>query len=252
MTVIFGESLLAFTWSLAPLIAGVTALWFHQWVFGGGLAAVGLVMTVLSAWRTTVFVGAEGISIRWLAWQTFIPFDSLHRIDTHKKFRHTTSIPQRVYEFGRGVLIRHSRGETFVICDDAEARDLVGAVTQRRADHRSATSTEVLALHRGERPIADWVKSVRALLSGGGYRSSSATPDAFWQVLESSKSAPDERAAAAIALRTHLGEEARPRLRVVIDSCAEPKLRVALEAIDEGDDAATDATMKRLAVPDER
>jgi hypothetical protein len=211
-------------------------------------------MLSLSLIPTWVRAGADGIEIRWLGRSRFIPFSAADRlaaetrfIEPHVRFKQTMSIPSRVVEHGRGVLVRHDDDQTFLVCDSQTVvRDLVAAVEGRRAKHRAAAAVDLMTIRRGAKDVGEWMASLRGLLADGGYRGRATTEDELWTVLENPRSEPQDRAAAAVALRAQRGDDARPRLRIAIEACASPRLRVALEAIDERDEPAARASLEEL------
>jgi hypothetical protein len=92
-------------------------------------------------------------------------------------------------------------------------------------------------LVRGEKSSAEWLAAIDAAApaKGDAYRGAEGAHEALWRVLEDGAAPREARAAAAIALRTHLDDDARNRMRVVIEACESPKLRVAIEtALDVG------------------
>jgi hypothetical protein len=250
-TRLFGDTFLALVWSIAAIASGLGFIWSHRYGEGASLVALGAIMTFLSLRPTTVIAGADGVEIRWLGTSRFIPYAELAQIEKHYKYKLQTQVSGAKVETSRGVLILHERGDTYLICDDDVARDLIAAVEDGLAKHRRAAAADLNTIRRGRLTVADWMASLRGLLSQqDGYRGRATTSDELWSALENPKTDPSDRAAAALALRAHLGEEARPRLRVAIESCASPRLRVALEAIDQGDDATTTESLDELTEPE--
>jgi hypothetical protein len=250
MTLLFDETLLALVYSIGAVIVGAGCVYWGLLAQGTGCLALGLVLTFLALRPTTVVVGTDGVSMRWLAWHRFFPHGSITTIERHTKRKWTAQFPSpfRTVEVSRGVLLRHGEGATYLICDDDDVPRLIGKVYERLNEHRRLAPVNVDVLHREHQPIAEWMSNLRSLLAGGeGYRANATTPDTLWAVVENPKSDAVARAAAALALRSHLGDEARPRLRVAIDACASPELRVALEAIEDEDDEGAGASLERLA-----
>jgi hypothetical protein len=247
---LFGDFFETLVWAVALISGGLSFLYFANALEGMGLVSLGALMLFLGLRRTRVTAGADGIEIRWL-WSSFIPYSAVGGIERHAKYK--TQLGSSHVETSRGVLLEHGDGSTYLICDDPDARDLIHAVQQGWNKHRRAAAAADLAvIRRGDRSMADWMTSLRRLLDQpGGYRGRATTPDELWAILENPKTDACDRAAAALALRSHLGEEARPRLRVAIDECASPHLRVALEAIEENsDEATTTESISRLGPSD--
>lgn len=96
----------------------------------------------------------------------------------------------------------------------------------------------------GGRALKRWVTEVRALARARDYREARVDAERLWSVLEDAKTSPAARAGAAIALSTDEGS--RMRLRVAADTCAEPRLRIALTRLAEG---AGDSDLEEALAP---
>jgi hypothetical protein len=80
------------------------------------------------------------------------------------------------------------------------------------------------------RTLADWRASLRDLgKAEAGYRRGAVTPEALLAVLEDPAVPPARRIGAAMALRIGEHAEARARIRVAAEACADDGLREALE-----------------------
>jgi hypothetical protein len=119
--------------------------------------------------------------------------------------------------------------------DDAARRDAI--VTRIR---------EALARvsKRRAHPTEEFVQSATpAQISGAvagavDFRLPPLSREALWEIVEGSTVDADAREAAAKALARAFDEPERARLRIAAAQCAEPRLRVALEALDEDSDEA--------------
>lgn len=124
--------------------------------------------------------------------------------------------------------------------------DLRVASILRRAEERVAAGGMAAsgAFARGERSLEDWRRRLAAMFEGG-YRASPKTAEEAASVLRSAAAAPDERVGAAMALRVAGDTE---RVRAAARGTADERVRIALEAVaDEGDDAAIDKALRRMA-----
>lgn len=247
MTVVFGEPLLAYVWAAVAAVGSGLYLRASQPVVSALFALAAVALAVVTSRPTTVFVGADGLVVRWLVVTRFFPYASLAAVETHTAYaRASMGTTQRK---SSGLLLRRRDGTgTYVVCDDATARDLRAAVAERLDAHRRAAAADVPQLRRGARSFAAWTRELRALLEDKGYREGTPTADALFRLLEDPTRSAEERAAAALALHAHLGDDARRRLRVASDACASPKLRVAFEAIADGDEESALAHLERLSV----
>lgn len=89
------------------------------------------------------------------------------------------------------------------------------------------------SLVRGAGTVAEWRDRIEAAgrpAATSGYRSDATPNEALWRVLEDEDAPREARAGAALALRRHLDEDGRTRMRVVAEGCASPTLRIALDA----------------------
>jgi hypothetical protein len=92
-------------------------------------------------------------------------------------------------------------------------------------------SAEALHVARGGRSVVEWVRGLRATRD---YRTASFEAERLWRVVEDGAQLGTTRAGAALVLSAELDDDGRARLRVASRTCAEPRLRVALERVTEG------------------
>lgn len=107
-----------------------------------------------------------------------------------------------------------------------------------RARGQSRVSSVQLAeLDRRSRSISAWREDLRALLAveGSGYRGAALGPDQLAEVVEDAGAPTERRVAAAVALSGKGDEEAKRRVRVAVEACADRDLRAALEHAAEGE-----------------
>jgi len=109
-----------------------------------------------------------------------------------------------------------------------------------RAAGGKPSASAAAELDPAGRPLHAWRAALGKLLTGGGdYRRSALGADHLIAVLEDASAPPARRIGAAIALRDGVHPEARARVRIAADACADEDVRAALEAaaaeeIDEG------------------
>jgi hypothetical protein len=104
----------------------------------------------------------------------------------------------------------------------------------------SSQCEDAEAFCRRERTVTDWLDALRSLDSTlpPAYRSSPVTVEPMWRILEAPGAPPTARCGAAVALRQHLNEAGRKRMRSVARKAVAPGLRAALEAAADGTEAA--------------
>ena len=137
--------------------------------------------------------------------------------------------------------------------DDASRRDEVLArINDAIARSRESTT-------RGAEMVVQAMPTHRVAstsMGGDSYRLPSISREQLWELVEGSTADAPTRAAAAEALATALDDTDRARLRVAASQCAEPRLRVALDMMANGQDVELDEaneerseTAGRLAGP---
>lgn len=90
------------------------------------------------------------------------------------------------------------------------------------------------ALERRNQSLSDWRQRLQQLIHGG-YRTHAVTPTELAEILDNSAATSEQRLGAALALAESRDPMARQRIRVAVDRCAEPKLRIALEHVAAGE-----------------
>lgn len=147
----------------------------------------------------------------------------------------------------RSVVVTCRDGRVVVVpCDlSRDASAIAERISEAKAAAAGHGAPAAAALARDGRSTSDWLDALRALLAEGrdAYRGGVDRPTLL-ATLEDPGVDADVRAAAAVALRGELRPDERARLRVARDTVADPRLRVALEAVDEGDDDAVESALR--------
>ena len=218
-------------------------------LLAAAIAAVPLAFQLLGAKRLRL--GTDGVAVRRLGRERFVPYDDIEGVELWKPHRHRTSeYPPR----GFTLLLR---GGDKLRLRTAEARQLLGSGNQAEPDYIAATIRARLGivpethppavLERNERSTAEWIAALRALCSReGGYRTAHSTADELWRVLEDPALPPKSRAAAVIALAAGASGDERKRLGFAAASSASRTFRAAVSAAQTGDDAALATALSRL------
>jgi hypothetical protein len=119
---------------------------------------------------------------------------------------------------------------------------------QARGQSR-VSQVQLAQLDRQRRSLPAWRKDLRALLAveGSGYRGAALGSDQLAEVVEDAGAPAERRVAAAIALSSKGDLEARRRVRVAVEACADQDLRAALEHAAEGE--IEEAELHRVIKP---
>jgi hypothetical protein len=127
---------------------------------------------------------------------------------------------------------------------DAERVTALQRLSADRAQVSAASPERRALFGRDGKPIAEWRAALAAALEGASYRGAALTADEARATLRSPEATAEQRVGAAIALRI-AGEP--ERVRVAAAATADDRVRVALEAALEEDEAAVDKALRRLA-----
>jgi len=205
-------------------------------------AAAGLMVaySLLLALPQRIDVGADGIRLRWLGRERFIPIDDVARVYVKK-----------VSSFNRGRMVmtieRHDDEPVLValgvVQNDYGKAEAVAARVRWVMESSGQVEEDATArLRRGDQSLQDWIQYLRGLEQQASHRRASASRRALWSTLEAPRATPLDRAAAAIALRDRLLPEERRRMATTARATAAPRLRLAFErALDEDDEALLEA-----------
>lgn len=236
--VVFGSALpigtaIAFASEAAPGdMRGVLALLTLAW-------GVSLFALAVPALDTRLIIGTDGLEVRRaLGRRRFVPFAALASV-------------RRV---GRRLELGLRTGGAVVIptaspSDARSARLAVSAARRVARDAERVTAERLRPLERGALSEAAWRSALRALGTGGGaagavYRVRALTPRDLGDVVDNPAAAPHHRVAAAYALACGAEPALMARVRVAVDTCADPLLRAALERAQAAElDAATVAAL---------
>ena len=199
------------------------------------LLAVYLALAVAIRWafRVNLPVGDDGVHSKRRGKSVFLPYAELDRVD-------------RVDD---GLLLQ-VRGEPAIVLRrwGRAEKHHVERVLARIAELRDASPKDAqVLLARGARSVAEWVADLTALATERGYRAVHLPPDRLWSVAEDPSVEPEERAAAALILRSSLDEQGKARLRVAAAACASPTTRQTLKVLADGEDEELMPSLEELA-----
>jgi hypothetical protein len=206
------------------------------------LPGMGLIGAIGSS-GIRIDVGADGVLLRWLGSERFLPFAQV------------TSVALRENGSGklRAAILTLASGEEVIVpiaaagYDNGRAQAIVARIEAARAAAGSGEAEPTAFLRRNDEAHGDWVRRLRASLELASPRRAAPSPERLWRIVEDAAQSPVARLAAAVALGP-LDRAGKARIDSVARATAAPRLRIALETIDE-DDATAEAL---AALEDER
>jgi hypothetical protein len=221
---------------------------------GGGIALI--VATIWAASRLVLHIGADGLAFRGpLRRREFIP---------HEKITHVASdgdaivlglagedrIVLRVGGMQTGQGVERQRALDEQRADEAAA--VVRRIQQaQRAFHEHAAGADALTavLDRGRQSAREWLDQLRRVGEGaeGAFRTMGVARSRLFELVESTNANASERIAAAIAIRTRIAEDEKPRVRVAAERCAEPELRERMIRILDAEDDELEKLVEELS-----
>ncbi|APR82761.1 Hypothetical protein A7982_08110 [Minicystis rosea] len=171
-----------------------------------------------------VVVGTDGLVLERAFRRRFFPLADIREV------AETSAGYDLVLKNGAG-----SRNVTLVSNKEARACAVVARVREALRTHQPRGEDTASALiARGGRDIAAWREALRRLVTGAGYRAERVPPDALLRTVDSSTVSAEQRLGAAMAIGMGDDEDAKERLRVVVDGFANEKMRIAMAHAAEG------------------
>ena len=192
--------------------------------------------------RTSITVGADGVLRSWLGKKEFWSYGEIAAVnrflDQSMWRKHTWLGVELTLRSGERVRLPITSKNGL---QQSQLDLIIERIREAMESHRQgepAADTALLA--RQARPVADWIKSLRAIGSGAhvDHRTAPVGPERLFRIVEDPSLAASTRAGAAVALGVSLDEEGKERLKGAAGAIAAPKLRIAIEAAADGDEAA--------------
>lgn len=224
---------------LAAVALGLAAASRHLPPGMGGIVGVLPSFLVTFTLRTRVGVGADGILLEpRLLRPRFVPYSSLRRASARRGKIDLELVSGEHLALQLGNSAQHHEHADAVV-----ARIELNRVTF--GDASQSASVEALVAP-GERPIERWLGDLRALAEAHDYRAPTVDVPRLLRVATDVAAPAATRAGAALAMARRLGDDERAQLRVASEACADPKLRVALRRVADGEtqDAAESAVVE--------
>jgi hypothetical protein len=205
--------------------------------------------------RREVTVGTDGLVYRSTFGRDFIPYAQVTQVAADPR-------GVRVVRGKSSVVLPTSEGALLAAPGQSAALPATVAGAKRRealldrieaamAARRvsGAASANLTHLDRNGRPLLAWREDLKRLIKAPSlYRGAGFAKSELAEVIEDPGASAERRVGAALALRVADPEEARRRVRVAVDACADDDLRSALESAAEGEVAEEQLEKLRFRV----
>ena len=185
------------------------------------VASAGMIRLVA---KPHVVIGTDGVRVvRGPGRERFIPYAAVARVEAHASLE---------------VELTLARDETVWLPtlgqDPAQVKELAARIEAGRAAAVAQGAGLASVLERGGRPFSTWMKDLGGVAHReAGFRSTAISPSMLERELADTTAPAERRLAAAIALRGAPDADAA-RVRVAAETCADPELRAALDAVCDG------------------
>ena len=195
-------------------------------------------------------VGADGVLVTWLGIRRFYPVSSIRSVDPYTVGRGRNRVSGARLTMVDGSQVDIPVGRSRRLSPRAAA--LLERIQEARdTAQRGVNEASAILLERGGRGVAEWLRALQAVGAGAiaDLRSAPISHERLWRVVESHGAPAEERAAAAVALSSSLDASGKQRLRVAAEAVADRRLRVALDAAENGDEAAMQEALGEVSPP---
>ena len=186
------------------------------------LATIGFAVATASR-AVHASVGADGVRLRQLTGTRFVPFSAIREVTLRGREIHLLLADASKVE------VHYAREHRY------EAEMLVARIEGQRSALRVRASTPPADfLARRGRTAEEWVRALETQHERHAtFRMPVVPGERLWEIVEDASAPQTTRAGAAIALRHEVSEnaEARTRLRIAADACADPRMKRALESL---------------------
>ncbi|NUO49549.1 MAG: hypothetical protein HOV80_11900 [Polyangiaceae bacterium] len=200
------------------------------------LALVTYVFTMTFS-PTKVRIGVDGVVLRWMRRERFVPFSRVKEVRKYQQTRGTKTY------VGVELLLRDG-GVERIVCGQAgwiktDVDQILGRIKEAYELHKEMGSESATPnlLARGARTTEAWVTALRGIGAGANtdLRTAPVPAESLLRVVEDASASPALRVGAAVAALA--GQpDAKPRIRVAATTTASPKLRIALERVADAPD----------------
>ncbi len=212
------------------------------WAGAVVIAAVLTVIMVLTrsprALSQTMELGADGVRLRGFA-NDFV---------AHDEIRSVSSREERLV-----LTLRDGREVTSAVKVPSRMPEIVARIQRALDEKASPVDENVVARLRVPGGKHERVAALRELAADedASYREARIPREHLWALVEAPQVDGATRSRAAVALSANLAGEDRERLRQAINATASPRVRIALDAIEHGDEATLAERLDDLEEVDE-
>lgn len=190
--------------------------------------------------RRTLVVGRDGVRIEQGLRTRILPFSAIRSVEV--------DIGQGT--MGLSLTLTDGTSLTLPFFDASEEalRGIAGRIRVGMAEPPPEARAAALAsLSRGERTVAAWRRDLAGAFGEASYRSLPLRQEDLEDLVDDPSAPAEQRLGAAFALFPGAPEATKARLRVAADTTVDPRVRVALLAATEDDEAAQAAAVDALA-----
>jgi hypothetical protein len=190
--------------------------------------------------RQTLVVGRDGVRIEQGLRRRILPFSAIRAVEVDRG------------QGAMGLALTLTEGTSLELpFFDASEEALRGIADRIRAGMTEpppeARAAALASLSRGERTVAAWRRDLAATFGEASYRSVPLRQEDLEDLVDDPAAPAEQRLGAAFALFPGAPEATKARLRVAADTTVDPRVRVALLAATEDDEAAQAAAVDALA-----
>lgn len=239
----FGPMVVAATGAVAALVGALAPSTVIAII--GALAFIGVILRALLE-RASVSVGTDGILIerygrgRFVAFRDIVRVQSIQADPEYVTGSRSWAYLQIALSSGGNIRVAveqpHSKSE-----HERIAPALVQRINEamRLADHRPSAGLDERIVQRSGRTPAQWLASLRALAAPAAYRMRALSEEGLWRILGDPRCEASARVGALVALQSLTRGRDRERLRIAVETIAEPRLQriMRVAAAAEEDDA---------------
>jgi len=191
---------------------------------------------------TRVRAGSDGLLLQWARTERFIAFRDVARVDQYEEKANgfmANGVRLTLRDGSYKNIMGRSRDE----CEELVAT--IGRAWSQHAAWAKQIASVDVSLERGAQSLSEWVRNLRTMADGAP-RAASIPRDQLFRIAENPATPPTQRIAASIAAASENREDVKARISRLAVATANPRLRVALEALANNDDTELENSLETL------